>query len=304
MATENHATCCADNATEQPCHAHGGLVGRLGHGLSAVQKVVVVLAVCATIVATPALVWAATASFSSSTAAAAVTGKNTSTVSGAKGVYGLASGTQGSIYGVYGRANSASGYGIYSKGRLGTSGQLVCAQCVTADDINPTNFPTVPNANQLAGHADSYYGIVRSISYTDQEPRGQVSPVATLATLNGLSVKAWCGGSDGDVGAGAGEGVLEFWGQNGWLTLVRPASASYNHPLPESIHLDSSTTHNTAYAQWATSGATSSDILATGTWKSDANVNSVSFMLHIHAALADGTGTGTCEADGTLSTQP
>lgn len=112
------------------------------------QATIIVVAVCAAVIGAPAVAWATVGYFTSTTnRAAAATGVNSSSGGGAKGVYGFATATSGSTYGVYGRTKSAAGFGVFSAGRLGTSGALVCPHCVTGGDINASTFPTVPSAN-------------------------------------------------------------------------------------------------------------------------------------------------------------
>jgi hypothetical protein len=153
------------------------------------QITVMVVAVCVAVVAAPVAALAAAASFSSRSASTpAVSAKNSSSGSGAKAVYGNAAASHGTTYGVYGRAASAAGYGIYSAGRLGSSGKLVCSHCVTGGDINIATVPTVPNAAELGGHARSYYARVVPLSWigtTDQQ-------LHRLADVDGLSIYGLC----------------------------------------------------------------------------------------------------------------
>lgn len=148
-----------------------------------------IVAVCVTTIATPVAALAATGSFSSNSASApAVSAKNTSSGSGAKAVYGNASAGQGTTYGVYGRAASASGYGVYSAGRLGSSGQLVCSHCVTGGDINVSSLSTVPDAGKLGGEPGSYYA--RFVPLSALVPSdGQLH---LLADVDGLQVLSQC----------------------------------------------------------------------------------------------------------------
>lgn len=154
------------------------------------QLTVIIVAVSAAVIATPMVALAATGTFSSASARTpAVSAKNGSSGSGAKAVYGNAAASRGSVYGVYGHTNSAHGYGVYSAGRLGSSGELVCAQCVTGADVNASTFPTVPDAGKLGGHTPSYYARIIPLS--------AVLPLDTtdhlLADVDGLRVFGECG---------------------------------------------------------------------------------------------------------------
>lgn len=153
------------------------------------QVTVMVVAVCAAIVAAPVAALAVVGSFSSTSASTpAVSARNSSSGSGAKAVYGNASATSGTVYGVYGRTSSTHGYGVYSAGRLGTSGALVCSHCVTGGDVNAATLPTVPNASKLGGNSPSYYARI--------VPLSRILPADgndyKLADLGGLQVHASC----------------------------------------------------------------------------------------------------------------
>jgi hypothetical protein len=157
--------------------------------LSGRQVTVIVVAVCAALVASPVVALAATGTFASSSASQpAVSAKNSSSGSGAKAVSGNASASSGSVYGVYGHTNSSHGYGVYSAGRLGTSGALACAHCVTGADVNAATLPTVPSASKLGGHAPSYYA--RIVPLSDVLPRDGSDQ--HLADVAGLKVLASC----------------------------------------------------------------------------------------------------------------
>jgi hypothetical protein len=141
----------------------------------------------------------ATAFSSSSASTPAVAAKNTSSGDGAKAVYGNAPASSGRIFGVYGHAGSARGFGVYSAGRLGSIGDLVCPQCVKGGDIDAATFPTVPSAadaDHVGGHAPAYFAHVVPLSV--------ILPSDftwhLLATVNGLQVWGYCetgGGKDG-----------------------------------------------------------------------------------------------------------
>ena len=104
-----------------------------------------VVALAGAVVLSPGIVWAATASFTSTTATPAVTG--TSSYTAGKGVYGHETSTSSSLhYGVFGAASGTGGYGVfgsgskygvYSSGPLGVLGgkNLVCTRCVTTADV-------------------------------------------------------------------------------------------------------------------------------------------------------------------------
>jgi hypothetical protein len=158
------------------------------------QLTVVVVAVCVAVVAAPVAAFAATGSFSSSSAKPAVSAKNTSSASGAKAVYGNASATIGTTYGVYGRSRSADGYGVYSAGRLGSSGALVCSHCVTGADINAATLPKVPDASKLGDHGPSYFA--RIVPLSALLPTDPGCPNACnfhpLAHVDGLTVSGGC----------------------------------------------------------------------------------------------------------------
>lgn len=170
---------------------HRRIIGS-GRRFSGRQITVMVVAVCVAVVAAPAGAIAASASFSSSSASTpAVAAKNTSSGTGAKAVFGNASASSGTTYGVYGRTGSADGYGLYSAGRLGSSGALVCSHCVTGGDVDSSGFPTVPsatNATKLGGHATSYYARIVPLSW--------LGPVDQrfheLASVGGLNVYGFC----------------------------------------------------------------------------------------------------------------
>ena len=153
------------------------------------QITIIVVAVCLTVVATPFAALAASASFSSNSASTpAVSARNTASGSGAKAVLGNATATSGTVYGVYGHAGSAQGYGVYSSGRLGTSGRLVCSQCVTAADVDTAGFPTVPDASKLGGHTPSYYARVAPLSaIVPGNGQDQV-----LADIDGITIVGNC----------------------------------------------------------------------------------------------------------------
>jgi len=154
------------------------------------QITVLALAVCVTVIAAPVVALAAAASFTSSSASTpAVSGKNSSSGSGAKAVFGDASASHGTTYGVYGRAASSAGYGVYSAGRLGSAGKLVCAHCVTGGDVDAASLPTVPNASKLGGHAASYYA--RIIPLSTVLPLDDADHL--VAAAGGLNVFGECG---------------------------------------------------------------------------------------------------------------
>ena len=163
------------------------------------QITVMVVAGCVAVVAAPVAALAAAASFSSSSASTpAVSAKNSSSGSGAKAVYGNASAGQGITYGVYGHSASAAGYGLYSAGRLGSSGALVCSHCVTGGDVDVAGLPTVPNAGKLGGHAPSYYARIVALSWI-----GAVGPGDhRLGDVDGVSVYGYCEdlGTENQVG--------------------------------------------------------------------------------------------------------
>ena len=153
---------------------------------------VVIGAACAVIVAAPATAIAAAAVFTSSSASTpAVSATNTSGGTGAKAVYGNATATTGTIYGVYGQAASAAGYGVYSAGRLGTTGTLVCTHCVTGTDIAASTFATVPsatNAAKLGGQTPSYFARMVPLSAILKTGVG----AAEVADVDGLQVWGEC----------------------------------------------------------------------------------------------------------------
>ena len=154
------------------------------------QLTTMVVAVCVTIVAAPVAARAAAATFSSSSASTpAVSATSSSSLAGAKAVYGNALATSGTIFGVYGHAGSRRGYGVYSAGRLGTSGALVCSHCVTGADINAATFPTVPDANKLGGHGPQYYARIVPLSWVGTPAAGVFHG---LADVGGVIVYASC----------------------------------------------------------------------------------------------------------------
>lgn len=153
------------------------------------QITVMVVAVCLAVVAAPVAALAAAASFSSTSATTpAVSARNSSSGSGAKAVYGNASASQGSTFGVYGHAASAGGYGVYSAGRLGSSGKLVCTRCVSGGDINAATLPTVPDASNLGGQAPSYYARIVQLSWVGTNDQ----QLHLLADVDGLSIYGSC----------------------------------------------------------------------------------------------------------------
>lgn len=144
------------------------------------------------VLAAPVAAVGVTGGFASSTAAPAVAARNSSAANGAKAVLGSATAPRGATYGVYGSAASPQGYGVYSAGRLGIKGLLVCSKCVTAGDINPTRFPTVPsaqNATTLAGRPSSYFGHVASFSVSS--PVGK-NDLHVIGSYDGLDVGFRC----------------------------------------------------------------------------------------------------------------
>lgn len=164
------------------------------------QVTVMVVAVCVAVVVTPVAAFAASGSFSSSSASTpAVTAKNTSSGDGAKAVYGNASAGSGKTYGIYGHTNSSHGFGVYSAGRLGSTGELVCPHCVTGGDIDAATLPTVPSAadaEHLDGHAPSYYARIVPLSVILPSDFNY----HVIATVDGLHVWGYCqtgGGTDG-----------------------------------------------------------------------------------------------------------
>jgi hypothetical protein len=164
------------------------------------QITTIVVAVCLAVICVPIAAGAATAIFASSSASTpAVTARNSSSGSGAKAVYGNASAGGGTTYGVYGRSASGSGYGVYSAGRLGTSGALVCAHCVNGKDVDAASLPAVPDANKLGGHAPHYYARFVPLSWVGTVGTGD----HRLADVDGLSVYGFCqsgGSATTDVG--------------------------------------------------------------------------------------------------------
>lgn len=176
------------------------------------QLTVIIVAVCAAIIATPAVALAATATFSSASASTpAVSAKNSSSGSGAKAVYGNAAASGGTVYGVYGHTNSADGYGLYSAGRLGSSGELVCTQCVTGADIKASTFPTVPDAGKLGGHAPSFYA--RTVPLSAVLPLDSTDHV--VANVDGLQVLGECGSHVDNIavrtGSTADNGTVNYF---------------------------------------------------------------------------------------------
>jgi hypothetical protein len=163
---------------------------------SARQVTVMVVAICVAVTAAPIAAVAATGAFSSgSSISPAVSAKNTSSGSGAKGIDGYASALSGTVYGVYGRTNSRNGFGVYSAGRLGTSGALVCSHCVTGGDVNVATLPTVPDASGLGGHKPAYYARFVPLSSTLPGDDQQYA----LATVDGLQVVGACASGGGFV---------------------------------------------------------------------------------------------------------
>ena len=107
---------------------------------------------------------------------------------------GDASGSNGTEFGVYGHSGSARGYGVYSAGRLGTSGSLVCTRCVSGADVAVDTLPTVPDARKLNGHASSYFARIVPLSWL-HAPEGTgpgASVVHGLAQVGGLNVYGSC----------------------------------------------------------------------------------------------------------------
>lgn len=163
-----------------------------GRRVSPRQITVMVVAVCAAVIATPIAARAATALFTSSSAnAPAVTAKNSASGAGAKAVYGNASARSGKVYGLYGHTNSGGGYGVYSAGRLGSSGALVCSHCVTGGDVNAATFPRMPNSDQLGGHGPTYFA--RFVPLFSVIPAGQGEVVARVGSVE---VDGLCTGSE------------------------------------------------------------------------------------------------------------
>lgn len=113
---------------------------------------------------------------------------NSSSGSGAKAVYGNAPASHGTTYGVYGRATSADGYGVYSAGRLGSSGRLVCSRCVTGADVDAATLPEVPNAHKFAGHASSYYARIVPLSWVGAVGPGDTYRIKGCASSNAFGV--------------------------------------------------------------------------------------------------------------------
>lgn len=154
------------------------------------QITVIVGALSVAILAAPVAALAATGSFSSSSASKpAISATNTASGFGAKAVYGNASGGSGTEFGVYGHASSSRGYGVYSAGRLGTSGALVCSHCVTGADVNAATLPTVPDASSLGGHGASYYARIVPLSWVGTPAVGVFHG---LADIGGVVVYASC----------------------------------------------------------------------------------------------------------------
>jgi hypothetical protein len=156
--------------------------------LSPRQVTIMVVALCVAVVLAPVAAVAATAAFSSGSASTpAVSAKNTSSGTGAKAVYGNASASGGINYGIYGRTASAQGYGVYSAGRLGTSGALVCSHCVTGGDLKVASLPPLPDADHLGGHAASYYAHVVPLSYSATELGDHL-----VVAVDGLAIHVDC----------------------------------------------------------------------------------------------------------------
>jgi hypothetical protein len=186
------------------------------------QVTVIVVAACIGLVAAPVAARAAAAAFSSASASTpAVAAKDSSSVSGAKGVYGYASGSSGTTYGVYGRAASPQGYGVYSAGRLGTSGSLVCSHCVTGGDLDVTSLPTVPDASKLGGHEPSYYARIVPLSW-----RGTTLGDTLVVDVDGLDVHADCEMPSLHVVSEALSVAANSSAQNGTLSWFSVASAT------------------------------------------------------------------------------
>jgi hypothetical protein len=89
---------------------------------------------------------------------------------------------------VYGHAASSGGFGVYSAGRLGSSGDLVCSHCVTGGDVDAATLPTVPNASKFSGHTSSYYA--RVVPFSARVPGDQANH--KLAEVDGLSIIGSC----------------------------------------------------------------------------------------------------------------
>ena len=116
-------------------------------------RVLPIVAIVAVIVLSPAIVWAATGSFTSSTSTPAVQGTNSN--SGGKGVAGFATSSSSTQHiAVYGRGDGSGGvgawgtgakYGVYSNGPLGiaTGKSLVCTGCVGASDLAASAQPSI-----------------------------------------------------------------------------------------------------------------------------------------------------------------
>jgi hypothetical protein len=144
------------------------------------------------IVAVPTAAFAAIGTFTSATGTPAVTGVNSSALTGVSGVRGVASHVGTNLhYGVSGTASGTGGigvrgdgaaYGVYSGGNLGVASghALKCAGCVNAGDI-------------ASGAATAVYA-----GYKNGPISVNPFSVTTLATLNipvagkySVTAKAW-----------------------------------------------------------------------------------------------------------------
>lgn len=152
------------------------------------QVTIMVVAVCVAVIGAPVAARAASAVFTSNSASTpAVSAINSASGTGATGVSGDASARTGTTYGVYGHDTSSDGYGVYSAGRLGTSGALVCSQCVTGADVDASTLPTVPNASKLGGHARPYFARMVPLSWI-----GSDNVWREVADVDGVQVWTVC----------------------------------------------------------------------------------------------------------------
>ena len=119
------------------------------------SKVWMTVAIVVAIVSLPAVVWAATGNFGSSSSTPGVTG--TSSYATGKGVFGHeTSASSSQHYGVFGSASGIRGvgvygagaqFGVYSAGNLAISSgkHIACAKCVTTVDVGVLPAASVYN---------------------------------------------------------------------------------------------------------------------------------------------------------------
>jgi hypothetical protein len=150
-------------------------------------------------------------------------------------VYGRARSTSGTNYGVYGETKSTTnGYGVYSKGRIGTDSQIVSTLSTgTAPlSVESNTLCTNLNADLLDDkHASEFAAASPSGAYVQLDPPSQQATTgATAVWVSGAStgvhgegttygVYGINGSNYGYLGGGIygvfGRGTIGIWGYNG-----------------------------------------------------------------------------------------